>query len=1125
MFTGWQGGEELQPDPGVRFLVEPNDEVVLEGDSVMLSCSAASVHPVSLSWRYSASGIPTRDQAHTSNDQHRKQLLNGSLVIERMSRQLSGQYQCVASVRGVGTILSRPASVLLAELPPLSPGPLVVSGVAGGPTLVPCGVVPPPRVAVRLVTAPPDRRVPNALKTHHAPPTLMLNVTWLRNGAPIPMEAGRVTILPSGSLELEPSRVGDAGIYRCRVALAHRPSTHTLGEEIELRISTDLMAEYPPRFVATPQSCTVIEGASVTFDCAAVGNPKPEITWLKDGVEIDLNALDWRRFRVGWGSLSTRARGTDAGYYTCRAHSALDSADAVAMLTVMVSPRASSPASVVIAQARGVALLPCNVRGRPAPTVSWYKDGEPLTPNQHDIVLLDGWSLRIQGVLPMDAGMFQCVAVSAAGAALASTRLLVLPANDLNSNVSSASKSSVFFHKNKSSTYKKTSPSYKNSTTQDIFNSLISSDHFDDQNTDNSLEDSDFLGETSSAFTSGPELEYDYNYDANQVDDSDNSFHAAKGLDLDQLKSVNATVISPPKNLRAVIVKHRFVTLSWEEPDVKKEEITGYAVIYKVKGSEREQISLGSGGRREMNVASLQPNTTYMFRVTAHSDVSRSMPTADIEVSTPGDQSTSGAARNVWAASISPRAARVSWAPPALPVPRPTQYRLMYTDIDTGVEQTQLVDIDTNQESYNATLTGLRPAGTYSLRVIVGGEGEGRSEGEGRADGAVEGSEPIRFKTPGDAPSAPPVNVTAVATGANIRVCALNANGSGPFSEWVSVSTPRRPRHRDSVPPQPPPLTTRAGRDWISVWWSGEGEGEGVAGEGEEVEGGWVLGWGMGVPDTVSKELPPGTHSHVIRGLESNAEYVISLRGSNALGLGPAVYATVRTRAAPLHDNGDELDDADEADEFDEDDEVAEMQPELLPPVGLKVIMLSGTTAVVYWTDPTLPKGQTATDGRRYVVRWATAGSRPRTYNATDLNCMIDELKPNTHYEFAVKLIRGGRESQWSMLVSNTTLEAPPASPPRDLRVAPPPAPSSPARSVDLVWAAPAKPNGAITVADSSPETRDRKFSITHPMTDHCESCLTSTIAAERANHPRYRAPQSNSSLINIPLQLLILML
>ncbi|RVE43278.1 hypothetical protein evm_012069 [Chilo suppressalis] len=39
---------------------------------------------------------------------------------------------------------------------------------------------------------------------------------------------------------------------------------------------------------------------------------------------------------------------------------------------------------------------------------------------------------------------------------------------------------------------------------------------------------------------------------------------------------------------------------------------------------------------------------------------------------------------------------------------------------------------------------------------------------------------------------------------------------------------------------------------------------------------------------------------------------------------------------------------------------------------------------------------------------------------------------------------------------------------------------------------------------------RDSKFLVTHPMTDHCESCLTATIAAERANHLRHRAPRAS---------------
>ncbi|CAH2207386.1 jg4246, partial [Pararge aegeria aegeria] len=40
-----------------------------------------------------------------------------------------------------------------------------------------------------------------------------------------------------------------------------------------------------------------------------------------------------------------------------------------------------------------------------------------------------------------------------------------------------------------------------------------------------------------------------------------------------------------------------------------------------------------------------------------------------------------------------------------------------------------------------------------------------------------------------------------------IRVCAINANGSGPFSEWVSASTQGRSRAEAAVPDPPPPLT------------------------------------------------------------------------------------------------------------------------------------------------------------------------------------------------------------------------------------------------------------------------------------------------------------------------------
>lgn len=113
-------------------------------------------------------------------------------------------------------------------------------------------------------------------------------------------------------------------------------------------------------------------------------------------------------------------------------------------------------------------------------------------------------------------------------------------------------------------------PPLPSNSTHDILTSLITVD----STLEPSPEDSNFLGETSSAYTPVPDLEYEDYYD----------FHAAKGLE--SLSGGNATVDFMPRELKAVIVKHRFVTLSWEAPE-KGEDVTGYAVVYRVKGSER----------------------------------------------------------------------------------------------------------------------------------------------------------------------------------------------------------------------------------------------------------------------------------------------------------------------------------------------------------------------------------------------------------------------------------------------------------------------------------------------------------------------------------------------------------
>ena len=47
--------------------------------------------------------------------------------------------------------------------------------------------------------------------------------------------------------------------------------------------------ESPPEFVARPADTEALQGDTVTLDCAATGNPRPHVTWLKDGNTIDMS--------------------------------------------------------------------------------------------------------------------------------------------------------------------------------------------------------------------------------------------------------------------------------------------------------------------------------------------------------------------------------------------------------------------------------------------------------------------------------------------------------------------------------------------------------------------------------------------------------------------------------------------------------------------------------------------------------------------------------------------------------------------------------------------------------------------------------------------------------------------
>lgn len=83
----------------------------------------------------------------------------------------------------------------------------------------------------------------------------------------------------------------------------------------------------------------------------------------------------------------------------------------------------AAPASAVGQVSADVELV-CSVSGVPKPSVHWLKNGDAVIPSDY-FQLVDGYNLRILGLVLSDAGMYQCIASNAVGSAQSTAQLVV----------------------------------------------------------------------------------------------------------------------------------------------------------------------------------------------------------------------------------------------------------------------------------------------------------------------------------------------------------------------------------------------------------------------------------------------------------------------------------------------------------------------------------------------------------------------------------------------------------------------------------------------------------------------------------------------------------------------------
>ncbi|PAV60966.1 hypothetical protein WR25_04368 isoform B [Diploscapter pachys] len=810
-------------------------------------------------------------------------------------------------------------------------------------------------------------------------------VTWYHNDKQI--TAGPdLNILPvSNTLEISSVQPRHEGAYKCVLEGAGKRRTSQTGK---LRIqngSSKILEHFSNthvldltstelEFISSPRAQSVPVGSEALMECLVIGRQQPEVRWLKDSRQLVVDGNRVRRVGVS-SLLISNVTLEDAGLYICRASGSDDSLDKAVALTVQDSPKIlARPVSKVALETADVE-LECQSSGVPTPTISWYKNGESIIASDYFVV--EANRLRILGLVKTDQGVYQCLVENEIGSEQAAAQLLV----------DSADSSSVA---------------------------------------------------------------------------------GSSGLPL---------VASAPLGFRTTTIGSRFISAEWDPPVQRNGEIKRYHVFYRESASDRERMLNTSSN--SITITGLQPNTLYLIRVAAENEAGMGKSSENFKATTKREQAVPGRVANLQATALGSQTIEVRWDPPQ-GGPQPVRYKLFYIRHPADNDKETMVTI----QSTAYTLHGMDKFTEYLIRVEAEGE-----------NGSGLTSDAIKVRTLSDLPAASPRDIVAdpvtttsirvtwkepdeeagngditgyklkyktkqrgskgstyvidptekeftisglePGTSYLVRMAVINHNGTGPFSDWISIDTPLQDKE-ETLLGAPRELRPQAGPDYINVAW------QPPADEMVLVRG-YQIGWGHNIPDISSERVPGNVLRYKITGLKPGRDYVVSLRAFNQQGSGFPIYETVRTLSPATIPSTHDFE--------------ASMSETAGSPLGVNAETQSATSIRITWTDADPNAFNTM-----YTVRYSTSadGNQLRYVNSTETWVVVEGLRPATEYEFAVRaIVSGGTAvSPWSMAVRNRTWAAAPSSAPRDLTILP--AASGDPHSVSLNWQPPKYANGEI---------------------------------------------------------------
>uniref|UniRef100_I3J9G9 DS cell adhesion molecule like 1 n=1 Tax=Oreochromis niloticus TaxID=8128 RepID=I3J9G9_ORENI len=230
-------------------------------------------------------------------------------------------------------------------------------------------------------------------------------VSWERDTVSI-VPGNRFSLTSFGALYISDVQKEDAlSTYRC--ITKHKYSGETR-QSNGARLSVMDPNESAPTILDSFQAGEVYAGHSIELPCIAGGYPSPTVRWLKDGRPLPSDARWTRRLT---GLTISDLRQEDSGSYACEVTNSFGSKEVSGQLHVIDPLRVTLSPKNLKTGISSTLFFTCTVEGSPEYTITWYRNTEPIVPDEH--ISIQGQhndTLQITAAQKLHSGAYQCFA-------------------------------------------------------------------------------------------------------------------------------------------------------------------------------------------------------------------------------------------------------------------------------------------------------------------------------------------------------------------------------------------------------------------------------------------------------------------------------------------------------------------------------------------------------------------------------------------------------------------------------------------------------------------------------------------------------------------------------------------